>query len=392
MGASLPTTNPRKECSACAVKFSVPAAEFSTVSVRVLHITATPAWQLDPLVQQIARLEAHDVETMLVNRHAVVLQHDPDSSGVYEAAANDPSEERLLKRLMRIGDSFDPDVVHIHDPHDPDLALVCRAMSGFPVSRVLEVRRSSPLPDHVEALMPSTVIVPSPELRRGHQALRSDSADFRLVADTCVHPGSLNRAKVRQHDLIGHRPLVVCDGSSAFGDDLHAIRLCSHLSARDPAVVMAVWVPEVRRPQLRRAARRMGVSDSQLLFFSPENGPELDDLLGAADLALSYGGETPWIGSIPFCLRALAAGTPIMTEFQCWVTDTVRAAGAGAFLDEDLTWATIEICRKLRDPVWRTEAGHRARGLASHHAFDHIRGDASLLDAYRLTADIEKAA
>ena len=362
------------------------------MTVRVLHITATPSWQLDPLIQQLTRLEAHDVETMLVNRHAVLLQHDPDTSGVYEAAANDPSEERLLRRLMRISDSFDPDVIHVEDPHDPELALVCRALAGYPVSRVFEVRRSAPLPDYVEALMPSAVIVPSPELRREHQALRSDASSFHLVADTCVHPGSLNPGKVRQHDLIGHRPLVVCDGSRAFGDDLYAVKLASHLTSRDPAVVVALWIAEAFRPQLRRAARRLGVTDSQLLFFSPENGPELDDLLGAADLALSYGGDDPWIGCIPFCLRALAAGTPIMTEFQCWVTDTVRAAGAGAFLDQDLTWAALEVCRNLRNPVWRTEAGRRARGLASHHAFDHMRADASLIDAYRAAAGVEKAA
>ncbi|MGB1700445.1 MAG: hypothetical protein ACPHRO_10855, partial [Nannocystaceae bacterium] len=272
------------------------------------------------------------------------------------------------------------------------LALICGALSTFPVARVLEVRRSVPMPDHVEALMPSTVIVPAPELRRQHRAFRDDDTDFRLVSDTCVHPGALQRGQVRQHALIGQRPLVVCDGASGFGDELYALRLSSYLTTRDPSIVLAVWIAEANRAQLRRAARRLGVSDSQLLFFSPENGPEFDDLLGAADLAISYGGQAPWINSIPFCLRALAAGTPTMSEYKCWVTDTIRAAGAGAVLDEDLSWAALEICRNLRDPIWRTEAGRRARGLASHHAFDHVRAETALLDAYHAAASVEKAA
>ena len=60
------------------VKFPPFTAEIGSVPVRVLHITATPAWQLDPLVQQVTRLETHGVETMLVNRHAVLLQHEVD--------------------------------------------------------------------------------------------------------------------------------------------------------------------------------------------------------------------------------------------------------------------------------------------------------------------------
>ena len=95
---------------------------------------------------------------------------------------------------------------------------------------------------------------------------------------------------------------------------------------------------------------------------------------------------------VPFSLRAVAAGTPIVTDFECWVTDTMRSSGAGLLLDADNSWASIEICRNLRNPAWRTEARTAARHLSTHHAFDPNRADDALLDAYRAAADIERAA
>ena len=144
--------------------------------------------------------------------------------------------------------------------------------------------------------------------------------------------------------------------------------------------------------RLLHAGRRERLSPDVLKLLDETIALTADNQGMRLSLAISYGGQTPWINCIPFCLRALAAGTPTMTEYKCWVTDTIRAAGAGAVLDEDLSWAALEICRNLRDPIWRTEAGRRARGLASHHAFDHVRAETALLDAYHAAASVEKAA
>ena len=107
-----------------------------------------------------------------------------------------------------------------------------------------------PLPDLRGGLPPAAPGVPAPELRREHEALRSDGSTFRLVADTCVHPGSLNAGKVRQHELIGHRPLVVCDGSRAFGDDLYAVKLASHLANVGDAKTLVLHPASTTHQQL----------------------------------------------------------------------------------------------------------------------------------------------
>lgn len=362
------------------------------MQLRVLYVTSTPSWQLGPLVQRSGRLAAHDVDVMVVDRHFGPVDHDPDASGVFVAAANDPSEEVLVDRLMALAESYDPHVVHVHDPHDPRLGQACRALAHFPVARLLEVRREDAMPGHVRALLPAQVAVPSPELRRAHQAMGIDAARLCLVAESCVHPGSVRPGALRAMTSVGHRPLVVCHGGTEATEDSAVVRLAATLQARDPNVAIAAWIPEPLRPHLRRQARAAGLEDANFLLFSPESGVELDDLLSAADLALAHAGQIPWLTCVPFSLRAVAAGTPIVTDFECWVTDTMRSSGAGLLLDADASWASIEICRNLRNPAWRTEARTSARRLSTHHAFDPNRADDALLDAYRAAADIERAA
>lgn len=362
------------------------------MQLRVLYVTSTPSWQLGPVMQRSGRLAAHDVEVMVVDRHFGAVDHDPDASGVFIAAANDPSVDVLVDRLMAIAETYDPHVVHVHDPHDPRLAQACRALARVPVSRLLEVRRGDPMPEHVESLLPAQVAVPSPELRRAHQATGIDAEHFCLVAESCVHPGSVRPSAVRGMATVGHRPLVVCHGGSEATRDNPVIDLTAALHGRDPNVAVAAWIPEPLRPHLRRQARAAGLEDANFLLFSPESGVELDDLLSAADLAVAHAGQTPWLTCVPFFLRAVAAGTPIVTDFECWVTDTMRSSGAGLLLDADNSWASIEICRNLRNPAWRTEARTAARHLSTHHAFDPNRADDALLDAYRAAADIERAA
>ena len=61
-------------------------------------------------------------------------------------------------------------------------------------------------------------------------------------------------------------------------------------------------------------------------------------------------------------------------------------------LDDNITWAALELCRALRSPHQRTEGRRHARRLATHHAFDPVRADEALMDAYRAAAGVEKAA
>ena len=182
-------------------------------------------------------------------------------------------------------------------------------------------------------------------------------------------PLDAGRALRNRHDWLGERPLVAFVGAigKVNGVDYLA-RLAAAVRTLDPEIRFAVIGTGREAELVRETARSLGVLDET--FFMLGELPKRDAAvwLSACDVAtaLFTGPRIVWKDAVQNkFFDALAAGKPVINNFDGWQSQVAVEAGAGIILNpKDTDTAARDLVAILRDRIWLAKAGAAAKTLA----------------------------
>lgn len=172
------------------------------------------------------------------------------------------------------------------------------------------------------------------------------------------------------HPWLGDRPLVSYVGAIGKVNGLgYLVRLAAAVRTLDPEIRFAVIGEGKERPEVTALARALGVLDANLFMLGPMPKREAAVWLCATDVsaALFTGPRVVWKDAVQNkFFDALAAGKPVVNNFDGWQSQIAIEAGAGLIIDpDDIDAAAREIVRIARDREWLAKAGAAAKALAT---------------------------
>lgn len=176
--------------------------------------------------------------------------------------------------------------------------------------------------------------------------------------------------KLRQrHKWLGDRPLVAYIGAIGKVNGVsYLARLAAVTRALDPEIRFVVIGDGKERALVRETARSLGVLDENFFMIDAIPKREAAIWLSAADIsaALFTGPRIVWKDAVQNkFFDALAAGKPVVNNFDGWQSRIAVEAGAGLILDQsDLASAARDLVGALRDRGWLAKTGLAAKKLA----------------------------
>lgn len=174
----------------------------------------------------------------------------------------------------------------------------------------------------------------------------------------------------RSFPWLGERPLIVYLGAigKVNGVD-YLVRLAAETRLLDPDIRFVIIGEGKERPSVTAAARERGVLDENLFILGPLPKREAASWLSASDMtaALFTGPRVVWKDAVQNkFFDSLAAGRPVVNNFNGWQSQIAVEAGAGLILDpKDGALAARELVKVVRDREWLSRAGAAARALAT---------------------------
>jgi len=235
---------------------------------------------------------------------------------------------RNARRLFRILDDFNPDVVHQHGQFF-DLTWMSSMWAhrrGVPTVLTVHTRFQSPFPIHAAAMRIADYLVVRPFVRLGHpfvvpvDAFVHDYVQARFgihddrVVDIPVGVESarfnaVDRSLMRQRLGIGDRPMVLSVGHvTPLRDRLALIEAMPRLLAKYPDLVVVV-VGRVYDERFIHRAKALGV-DHALITTGEVPKDDVPLYAAAADLE---GHDLQGLGFGTASLEMLAAGIPVVS-------------------------------------------------------------------------------
>jgi glycosyltransferase involved in cell wall biosynthesis len=219
----------------------------------------------------------------------------------------------------------------------------------------------------------SRVVALSPGMAAGVAATGYPAERVAVIPNSCdndlfrVDP-ALGMEFRKRHVYLGGGPLIVYAGT------LGIINGVGYLV--DIAVQMQNLCPQARflivgegkeEETIRRKAEAAGVLQQNLWMLKQIPKKDMPALLSAATLATSLFVNIPemWNNSANKFFDALAAGRPVVINYQGWQADLLFETGAGLVIDpEDSRQAAIRISNFLLDTKGLQLAGAAAMQLA----------------------------
>lgn len=174
----------------------------------------------------------------------------------------------------------------------------------------------------------------------------------------------------RSRGWLGDRPLVSYLGAIGKVNGVgYLVRLAAEARKLDPEVRFAVIGEGKERAEVTALARELGVLDDNLFMLGPLPKREAAVWLGASDLsaALFTGPRVVWKDAVQNkFFDSLAAGKPVVNNFDGWQSRIAVESGAGAILDPvDTAAAARRLVELIRDRDWTARAGAAAKALAT---------------------------
>lgn len=281
-----------------------------------------------------------------------------DVRGVPWRAAGDP---RALVAVLS-GCHEDWDVVHAHDSHGVQTALVARALSGgrapvvasrrvdFPARRPAVWQRAD-LVIAVSGRVRDVLVAQGVDRRRVHVVHDGIDPDELAPEADRAAPGALRAAAAA-----GSSRLVAAVGALVGHKD-HAtfIRAAARLAPRHPGVVFAVFGEGPARPYLEDLVEDLGLGGC---FRLPGSVPEAARSLTDVDVFVMPSRQE---GLGTACLEAMLAGRPVVATSAGGLAELAVDGGFEPVPPEDPAALAEAIARLLADPAARLAAAEAAR-------------------------------
>lgn len=182
-------------------------------------------------------------------------------------------------------------------------------------------------------------------------------------------PAEAGLALRRSRAWLGDRPMVCYIGAIGKVNGLsYLVRLAAAARELDPEVRFVVVGEGKERPLVTELARGLGVLDVNFFMLGPLPKREAAVWLNASDLsvALFTGPRVVWKDAVQNkFFDALAAGKPVVNNFDGWQSQIALEAGAGIIIDpDDVDTAARDVVTIVRDREWLAKAGAAAKALA----------------------------
>ncbi len=173
----------------------------------------------------------------------------------------------------------------------------------------------------------------------------------------------------QQYDWLGERKLVIYAGAvgKANGVD-YLVQLAKEVSVIDSEIRFVVFGDGRERKAVYQLADKLGIIDRNFFMFTPLPKRKIAHWLMAADIhvALMRGPRSYLKDAVNNkFFDALAAGKPIVNNFDGWQARVADEAGVGLILDPDnIPAAARRLVDALHDDDWLSKVPNRTRELA----------------------------
>jgi len=173
---------------------------------------------------------------------------------------------------------------------------------------------------------------------------------------------------LKSHPELQGGPLVVYAGTLGLINGVgYLVEIAGAMQQIDPAVRFLIVGDGKEQDRIRGKAANTGVLGENLWMLPPVPKAEMPNLLSAATICTSLFIDLPemWNNSANKFFDSLAAGRPIMINYEGWQADLIRETGAGLVVPPDYADQSARILHTfLSDPAKVTKAGQAAFQLA----------------------------
>jgi glycosyltransferase involved in cell wall biosynthesis len=309
-----------------------------------------------------------------------------------------------VRRVFRLLDEFDPDVVHQHGQFF-DLTWISSVWArrrGVPTVLTVHTRFQSPFRMHAAAMRLADYFVVRPFVRLGHPyvipvdvfvhdyvkarfGIRSDRIVDIPVGIESGWFRSIDRSVIRQRLGIGDRPMVLSVGHVIpLRDRLALVEAMPKLLEQYPELVVVV-VGKIYDERFLRRARALGV-DHALVTTGEVPKDDVPLYAAAADVE---GHDLQGLGFGTASLEMLAAGVPVVSVVRADNYPTAHFVDGehlilAASSEPDVLASAI--LRLIADPELRKRVGAGGRRLIEDQ-FSMESVTASHLELYRRAVD-----
>lgn len=217
------------------------------------------------------------------------------------------------------------------------------------------------------------VVTLSPGMRQGVIRTGYDSSLITVIPNSC------DTAVFKVDSVVGEewrrgkgwlkdRPLVLYAGTVGLINDLkYMVRLAHETEKIDPEIRFLIVGDGRERDEVASFARDMRVLNRNLFMMDPVPKCEIPSILSAATICSNICAniKAVWNNSANKYFDTLAAGKPVMINFEGWQADIIRDYNVGIVLDyNDISASAKRLVEHIRNAAWLSEASDASIRLA----------------------------
>lgn len=194
----------------------------------------------------------------------------------------------------------------------------------------------------------------------------SDLAQFRV-------PASEGEAFLAQHPYLRGGPLVAYTGTlGAINGVEYLAEVAAAMLPLDPATRFVIVGGGKMREKVRARAAELGVLEKNLWMLPAQLKRDMPRVLSASTVAVSLFIDLPemWHNSANKFFDALAAGRPVMINYQGWQADLIRETGAGLVVPARDAAAAAKLLHGFLEDKRALDAGAAASAALAMGRFD----------------------
>jgi glycosyltransferase involved in cell wall biosynthesis len=335
----------------------------------LLAVTELAVGGAERVVLELARAAAERGDATAIAAVPGALDRElPEGVGRYplpDLGRSPAALARTVVALARAVRSFDPDLIHAHNPKIAAVTAVARRFSkprrptplvathhGVPPTEARRAARAIRLADRVVCV--------SDALRAEVLASGADPGRAIVIPNGVSRPAPLDlttRERLDAELALGAGPIVTAVG--------RLVPQKAHLRLLDAAAIVHDELQDARflivgdgplRSQLEQAARGRGLGD--VVTFTGVR-PDARAIIARSDV-LAFSSD--WEGLPLAALEALAAGVPVVSTDVAGARDAL-GTGAGIVVPRDHAAIAGAIVELLRDPARRQRMAAEGRRL-----------------------------
>lgn len=216
------------------------------------------------------------------------------------------------------------------------------------------------------------IVALSEGMREGIIASGTPASKVTVIPNSCdlaefdVDP-ALGIQFRRRFDWLGDRPLVSYSGTLGFANDVsYMVKLAAAVYRLDPEIRFATIGDGAEREMLAELSHRHAVLGRNFFMLPPMPKDEIVTVFSASTVTASWfrNSKALWANSANKFFDSLAAGKPIVINYEGWQADLIRGSKIGLVLDPtDVDQAARMLVEYVHDDIKVEAAGRSARKL-----------------------------